>query len=90
MPAPSLRQLDDRLIAIDLSIAGRQVRVRGTGHFETLPQAGPVLKIHIADEAGAFDILLQEGRFMGPICEDAESGEICISLAASDLCAPSP
>ena len=86
MPAPSLAQLNDRIIAVDLVIAGRQVCVRGTGHFEALAETGPVLKIHVADEAGEFDILLQEGRFSGPICKDAETGEFHISLEARNLC----
>jgi hypothetical protein len=88
MPAPSFERLNQRVIAIDLCVEGRQVRVRGTGHYEILPQAGPVLKVHVTDPAGDFDILLHEGRFTGPVVEDAESGEVRITLQAADLCIP--
>jgi hypothetical protein len=90
MPAPSLASLNERTIAVDLQVEGRHIHVRGTGRFETLTPGGPVLKIHVADPAGDFDILLHEGRFTGPIVEDAETGEIRIQLQAPDLCAPSP
>ena len=86
MPAPSLARLNDRIIAVDLVIAGRQVRVRGTGHFEAVAEAGPVLKIHVADPAGEFDILLHEGQFTGPIWEDAQTGEVRIALDVANLC----
>ena len=88
MPAPSLEHLHERMIAIDLSIAGRHVHVRGLGRLERLPDAGRVLKIHVVDPAGEFDILLHEGRFQGPIVEDAATGEVRIQLQAAELCAP--
>jgi hypothetical protein len=85
MSAPSLERLHERTIAIDLAIEGRHVHLRGIGEFENLPAAGPVLKIHVADLAGDFDILLHQGRFAGPVVEDAETGEVRIQLQAADF-----
>lgn len=89
MPAFTLQNLGDRTIAIDLSINGREVRLRGTGVFQELEGVGNVLKIHVPDPAGDFDLLLHEGRFKGPIVEDKASGcDFRISVRGSDLCVP--
>jgi hypothetical protein len=86
MPAVTLQNLAERSIAIDLTINGSQVRLRGTGELAEMTGIGPVLKIHIPDPAGEFDVILSQDRFKGPIVEDKESGcEYRISLQASDL-----
>ena len=86
MPAFSLENLAERTIAIDLVIHGRGVRLRGKGELAEIAGIGPVLKVHIPDPAGEFDIILSQERFKGPIVEDKESGcDYRISLQASDL-----
>lgn len=90
MPAFSLNHLAQRSIAIDLTINGRQVRLCGTGELSEVAGQGAVLKIHIPDPTGDFDVVLHEGRFLGPIVEDKESGcDFRIALTAADL-VPAP
>jgi hypothetical protein len=86
MPTFTLKNLAERTIAIDLVIHGRGVRLRGKGELAEMTGIGEVLKIHIPDSAGDFDIILSQDRFKGPIVEDKESGcDFRISLQASDL-----
>jgi hypothetical protein len=90
MPALTLQNLAERSIAIDVIINGRQMRLRGTGELAEMSGIGPVLKIHVPDPAGDFDVVLSQERFKGPIVEDKESGcDFRISLQASDL-VPAP
>lgn len=86
MPSLTFQTLAERSIAIDISINGREVRLQGRGELAELSGIGPVLKIHIPDPAGEFDVVLHESRFKGPILEDKDSGcDFRIALQASDL-----
>ena len=90
MQAVTLHNLAHRTIAIDLNINGRPVRLRGTGELAQMSGVGTVLKIHVLDATGDFDVVLHEGRFKGPIIEDTESGcDFRIALSAADL-VPAP
>ncbi len=86
MPAYTFQNLAERWIAIDLNINGRPVLLRGKGELANLSGVGSVLKIHVPDPAGDFDVVLHESRFTGPIVE--ERGSDCdfrIALQATDL-----
>jgi hypothetical protein len=86
MPAFTLQHLAQRSIAIDMYINGRHLRLRGTGELTQMSGVGSVLRIHIPDPDGEFDVVLYEGRFRGPIVEDKESGcDFRISLSTTDL-----
>jgi hypothetical protein len=88
MHALTLRNLADHTIAIDLTINGREVHLRGVGIYQEVEGVGPALTIHVPDPDGDIDFVLKEGRFNGPIVEDKETGcDFRISLQASDLCA---
>jgi hypothetical protein len=82
-----LALLTNRTIAIEVEINGRQVTLRGVAAFETLSNVGPALRIHVLDPAGEFDVILQQGRWNGPILADRTSGcDYRIALQASELC----
>jgi hypothetical protein len=82
-----LALLANRKIAIDVEINGRQVTLHGVAAYETLPKIGAVLRVHVLDPAGDFDVILQEGRWSGPILTDRTSGcDYRIALQASELC----
>lgn len=86
MPSLTFQSLAERTIAIDMQINGREVRLRGKGELAELSGIGSVLKIHIPDPAGEFDVVLHESRFKGPIVADTESGcDFRIALQAADL-----
>jgi hypothetical protein len=86
MPSYTLHHLAGRWIAIDLNINGRAVRLRGKGELTELSGVGSVLKIHIPDPDGDFDVVLTESRFKGPIVEVQEAGcDFRIALQTSDL-----
>jgi hypothetical protein len=83
MPSLTFQNLAEHTIARH-HING--VALRGKGELAELSGVGPVLKIHIPDPAGEFDVVLHESRFKGPILEDKESGcDYRIALQASDL-----
>jgi hypothetical protein len=67
----TLKQLDNRTIAIELSIQNRRTVFRGRGRFQPAGEFGPVLRVGISDPAGDFEILLKEREWDGRI----ESGE---------------
>jgi hypothetical protein len=82
-----LAKLANRTVAIDVEINGRPQRLRGRAAYEAVSGVGPVLRIHIADPAGDFDVLLEESRWNGPIVEDRQSGcDYRIALTAANLC----
>jgi len=86
MPAFTLQSLSERWVAIDLNINGRPVLLRGKGELAVMSGVGPVLRIHVLDEAGDFDVVLHESRFKGPIIEARDSDcDFRIALQASDL-----
>jgi hypothetical protein len=87
MPHFRLQQLDNRTIAIELSVQNRRTVLRGRGQFQVAGAFGPVLRVGIADPAGDFEILLKEQEWDGRI----ESGErfdcdFAVQLDAACLC----
>jgi hypothetical protein len=86
MPGFTLRNLAERWIAIDLNINGRPIRLRGRGELAENSDVGSILKIHVPDEDGDFDVILHESRFAGSIVEVTGSDcDFRIALQASDL-----
>jgi hypothetical protein len=86
MPAYSFQNLAEHWIAIDLNVNGRPVHLRGKGELAEMSGVGSVLKIHVPDDAGDFDVVLHESRFKGPIMADRGSDcDFRIVLQASDL-----
>lgn len=67
MSAPSLRELDKRVIGVELLLPGGRRRVRGVGRYEPASEVGPALFVEIRDPAGDFEIVLQEGKWSGVI-----------------------
>ena len=87
MPNLRLQQLNNRTIAIELSVQNRRTVLRGIGHFEPAGEFGPVLRVGVSDPAGDFEILLKEREWDGRI----ESGaryecDFAVQLDASCLC----
>jgi hypothetical protein len=88
MSKPNLQHLHQTRIAVDMEVSGRQVHVTGVATYERDFQLGPVLKIHIPDPAGDFDLVLREDRWNGQVVKATVPGcDYRISLTAADLCA---
>lgn len=86
MPAFTLQNLAEHWIAIDLNINGRPIRLRGKGELGEMTGVGSILKIHVPDPSGDFDVVLHESRFAGPIVEVQGSDcDFRIALQVSDL-----
>lgn len=87
MSAPSLHQLDKRLIRVELLLPGGRRRLRGVGRYEPASEVGPALFIEVADSAGDFEIVLQEGKWSGQIelCPEGDC-EFVLQLDASYVC----
>jgi hypothetical protein len=80
--------LDKQTIAVEMEIHGRQVHLSGVATYDRVSELGAVLKIHVSDASGDFDLILREDRWKGKIEEDRRSGcHFRISLTASDLVA---
>jgi hypothetical protein len=78
--------LDKHTVVVEMDINGRQVHLTGVAAYARVSDLGAVLKIHVADPAGDFDLILREDRWKGKIEEDRQSGcHFRISLSASDL-----
>jgi len=84
MSVPSLRELDKRTISVELLLPGGRRRVHGVGRYEPASEVGPALFVEIHDPAGDFEIVLQEGKFSGPIepCTQGDC-EFLLQLDAS-------
>jgi hypothetical protein len=69
-----LRELDQRTVGIELLLPSGRRRVRGVGRYEPASEVGPALFVRIHDPAGDFEIVLQEGKWAGPIepCTDGD------------------
>jgi hypothetical protein len=84
MSAPSLRELDKRVIGVELVLPGGRRFLRGVGRYERSSEVGPALFVEIHDPAGDFEIVLQEGKFAGPIEPCAQGDcEFLLQLDAS-------
>lgn len=84
MSAPSLRELDKRVIGVELLLPGGKRRVRGVARYEPASEVGPALFVEIRDPAGDFAIVLQEGKWSGPIEPCAQGDcEFLVQLDAS-------
>jgi hypothetical protein len=66
-----LQQLDQRTIAIKLTVGGQKGVFRGVGQFDADGTVGPALRVKVAYPAGDFEVVLKEGQWNGRI----ESGE---------------
>jgi hypothetical protein len=87
MANSSFERLDKCRLAIEMDVGGRIVQFCGTAVYKRHSELGPVLKIHVADPAGEFDVMLSEDRWKGKIEQDHRSGcDFRISLTTSDLC----
>ena len=71
MPDFTLRQLDRRSIAIELTVQDQKCMFKGVGRFDSTAELGPVLRIDISHSLGNFEIQLKESQWKGRI----ESGE---------------
>jgi hypothetical protein len=67
----NLRQLDQRTIAVELTVQGQKGIFKGLGEFESDGKVGPALRIKVAHPLGDFEVLLKESQWDGQI----ESGE---------------
>jgi hypothetical protein len=87
MSTTRLEKLDQQTIVVDVEVSGRHVELRGTAKYEPQSDLGAVLKIHVADPAGEFDVILHENRWQGRIVPPHHlSSDYRISLTAADLC----
>jgi hypothetical protein len=87
MQKPSLRQLDKRTIAVELTLPDRKQVFKGIGRFDSRAKWGPALCVGIDDPTGPFEIVLKESEWNGQI----GSGErfdcdFAVQLDASCLC----
>jgi hypothetical protein len=81
-----LSELHKRAIAVELEIGADCRIVRGIGNYECSSGTSPVLRIEVAEEAGNFELILNEQHWQGPILADREFGcEYRIRLRAQDL-----
>jgi len=77
--------LDKQAIAVQMEVNGRPVQMRGVAAYDQFPEIGAVLKIHVDDSAGDFDLILCEDGWQGKIEEVHQSGcRFRISLTACD------
>jgi hypothetical protein len=82
-----LQKFDQHSIIVEVEISGRHVELRGMATYEPQSELGAVLKIHVADPAGEFDVILHEDRWQGKIVPPHHlSSDYRISLTTADLC----
>jgi hypothetical protein len=85
-----LRHLDQRTVALEISIASRTRVVKGVGEFEKVGEFGPALRVRVTDPAGNFEIVLKEREWSGQITTGERfSCDFAVRLDASCLCAQS-
>jgi len=86
MPKFRFQRLDQHSIAIELELSGQSVQLRGTANYERQSDLGPILRVHVVDPAGDFDVILREDTWKGEIISGGKSGaDFRIILAASNL-----
>lgn len=87
MSNPTLQQLDQRTVAIELTV-NQAIRIlKGTGQYEPDTEFGPVLKIALDEESGLFELMLKEREWSGGITTGERFGcDYAIRLEASSLC----
>lgn len=82
-----LRQLDQRTIALEVSIASRRCILKGTGRFEPRGEFGPSLRVDVKDPTGNFEVVLKQDEWTGRIHTGEEFGcDFAVQLDASCLC----
>lgn len=72
MPPVSLRELHACRLEVRFAINDLIQRFRGVGCYEADDKLGNILRIEVADDAGGFSLLLQEGEskcVINPGCE---------------------
>ena len=80
--------LDKRTIAVNLEVSGRHVHLIGVAAYQRMDELGHVLRIHVADPAGEFDLILREEGWKGEIVNVRRSGcDFQLAIAATDLVA---
>ena len=76
--------VDQHTIAAQFSIAGQQRLVRGRGRYEANSDLGSVLRIHVDDPAGDFELLLLESQWAGQFEDGAALGcDFLVDLATA-------
>jgi len=86
MARSKLSKLHARSVAVELTINGRKISLRGTAFYEKSSPLGPLLRIHFTDPAGDFEIVLHEDTWKGRITKSKKAGvEFSIHLGANDL-----
>ena len=84
-----LRQLDQRTIALEVSIASRKCILKGTGQYEPRGEFGPTLRVGIQDPSGNFEIILKESQWNGRITTGEQFDcDFAVQLDANCLCSP--
>lgn len=85
-----LRQLDQRTVALEISIASRTRVVTGVGKYEAAGEFGPALRVRVQEPAGSFEIVLKEREWNGQVRTGEEfSCDFALRLDASCVCAQS-
>jgi hypothetical protein len=83
-----LRQLDQRTIALEISIASRTRVVKGVGKFEAAGEFGPALRVSVKEPAGSFEIVLREREWSGQVTTGEHFNcDFALRLDASCVCA---
>ena len=83
-----LRQLDQRTIALEVSIANRKRILKGIGRFEMRGEFGPSLRVGVKDPTGDFEVVLKQDQWNGRIHTGEEFDcDFAVQLDASCLCA---
>ena len=86
MPASKFQRLVQHSIAIELEVRGRSVQLSGIANYERQSDLGAILRVHVVDPAGDFDLILREDTWKGEIVSGGKSGsDFRIILAASNL-----
>src|SRR5437870_260675 len=83
----TLRQLDKRTIAIELTVRDQKRVLKGVGRFEKGGPLGRALHVGIHDSGGDFEIILKEDEWRGPIEPgDRFACDFAVQLDATCLC----
>jgi hypothetical protein len=88
MQDPRLRQLNNRTVAVELTILNRRTILRGMGRFEADGEFGPALHVAVSDASGEYEFIVKEQEWDGRI-QPGERFEcdFALQLDASCLCA---